>query len=34
MIPPTTRGEVREVCALQAVQMAATLCCGAILSGY
>jgi O-antigen/teichoic acid export membrane protein len=33
-IPPTTRGEVREVCALQAVQMAATLCCGAMLSGF
>jgi O-antigen/teichoic acid export membrane protein len=34
MISPTTRGEVREVCALQAAQVAATLCCGAILSGF
>ena len=34
LILPTTRGEVREVCALQAVQVAATLCCGAILSGF
>ncbi len=33
-IPPTMRSEVREVCALQAVQVAATLCCGAILSGF
>ena len=33
-IPPTTRGEVREVCALQAAQVTATLCCGAILSGF
>jgi len=34
VILPTTRGEVREVCALQAVQVAATLCCGAISSGF
>lgn len=33
-VPPTTRGEVREICAMQAVQVAATLCCGAILSGF
>jgi O-antigen/teichoic acid export membrane protein len=33
-VPPTTRVEVREVCALQAAQVAATLCCGAILSGF
>lgn len=33
-IPPTTRGEVRQVCAFQAVQVAATLCSGAMLSGF